>query len=559
MTRLSELPVVTIDCQATGASPEHGNLLELGWARMRADDPEPPRAQAELVLLPLGESIPSAVARLTGITDDDLEDACTPGAAWKALRKDAVGIGVAVMHYARFEESFLRPLHAQMAPRQDFPFEVLCTHAIARRLWPDLPRCGLRAVAGYLGYPAEQLRRSSGHVGATAHVWRHVVPQLATEHGVQDLATLREWLTQAVNRSGVRAYPMPRDKRLALPEAPGVYRMLRSNGDILYVGKATSLRRRVNGYFQKQSKIPERTLEMLSQARDLDISTTATGLEAALLETDEIKRHAPPYNVALRGTGRSLWYAARGFSSLAPEPSVHHSIGPLSSAWWPGRYAALLQALTGGDNEQKALVAALGRGAADADPGVIGRGLDELRHRLPPGGFADDRTMMRFGAMRWAERRAEASQELDCDQAETAPDQDERPWDAARVLEALQDLIAVVAHSVRRAVWLRRLSESTVAWSEPGRGAARHVLVLTRGQVQTRARIAPGALPPLAPGWSRGAAERFASFDLATYDRLRVLTTELRRLASARAGVEIRVDRGQPIKGARLQRTLDWV
>ena len=83
----------------------------------------------------------------------------------------------------------------------------------------------------------------------------------------------------------------PRDVRLALPDGPGVYRMLRISGDVLYVGKATSLHHRVNSYFRKQKGIHERTLEMLSQARDLSFVVTESPLEAALLEPDEIKRH----------------------------------------------------------------------------------------------------------------------------------------------------------------------------------------------------------------------------------------------------------------------------
>ena len=593
MTRLSELDVVVIDCQATGASPEHGELLELGWATLRPtqadDDPRggkaryfapagaggpmtaspawgegreaPPYGQvakAELVLLPLGESIPPPVARLTGLTEDDLEDARTPGEVWASLRADAAGIDVAVIHYARFEESFLRPLHGAMVLGAAFPFEVICTHAIARRLWPDLPRCGLRAVAGYLGMSAETLRRSAGHVEATLFVWREVVSRLVTERGVETLSDLRDWLEAPVERSGVRVYPMPRDKRLALPTAPGVYRMLRSNGDVLYVGKASSLRRRVNSYFQKQSGIPERTLEMLSQARDVDVSPTSTVLEAALLEADEIKQHAPPYNVALRGTGRSLWYAAPGFASLAPDPSARHPIGPLSSSWWPGRYAALLQALQGGDGDDRALVAALGHGADEAEVAVLERGLEELRHRLPPGGFTNDRVMMRFGALRWEERKAEAALP-DCDDTPDAEAEEEPHWDVPRVLSALEDLILVVAHAIRRAAWLRRLSEASIAWSEPGRGAARHVLVLARGRVEARERIAPGALPPSPPGATRSASQRYASFDLATYDRLRVLTTELRRLVGTQAPVTIRLGPGRPLTGTRLARTLDWV
>ena len=60
---------------------------------------------------------------------------------------------------------------------------------------------------------------------------------------------------------------MPREVRLSLPDAPGIYRMLRTDDSVLYVGKAASLHHRVNSYFRKQNGIPERSLEMLSQAR----------------------------------------------------------------------------------------------------------------------------------------------------------------------------------------------------------------------------------------------------------------------------------------------------
>src|SRR5205085_7872367 len=125
--------------------------------------------------------------------------------------------------------------------------------------------------------------------------------------GVDSIEALATWLAEPAPKSRKRMYPMPRATRLALPDSPGVYRMLRTSGDVLYVGKATSLRKRVNQYFQKQSGIPDRMLEMLSQARELDVTPTASALEAALLETDEIKRLAPPFNQALLHANRTPW------------------------------------------------------------------------------------------------------------------------------------------------------------------------------------------------------------------------------------------------------------
>lgn len=79
------------------------------------------------------------------------------------------------------------------------------------------------------------------------------------------------------------------------PNAPGVYRFLDANGDILYIGRATSLRSRVGQYFTK--RIDARIAEMVSLARDVRYEQTDTVLEAVILEANLIKKHWPKYNV----------------------------------------------------------------------------------------------------------------------------------------------------------------------------------------------------------------------------------------------------------------------
>ncbi len=84
-----------------------------------------------------------------------------------------------------------------------------------------------------------------------------------------------------------------------LPSRPGVYRMQDARGDVLYVGKAKSLKSRVINYTQV-SKLPKRLQRMISQTRNMTIVTTRTEAEALLLEAQLIKRFRPPYNVLLR-------------------------------------------------------------------------------------------------------------------------------------------------------------------------------------------------------------------------------------------------------------------
>ena len=84
-----------------------------------------------------------------------------------------------------------------------------------------------------------------------------------------------------------------------LPTRPGVYRMQDSRGDVLYVGKARSLKARVGSYVQ-MNRLPRRLLRMVAQTRSMIIVTTGSEAEALLLEAQLIKKFRPAYNVLLR-------------------------------------------------------------------------------------------------------------------------------------------------------------------------------------------------------------------------------------------------------------------
>ncbi|MDO5651226.1 MAG: excinuclease ABC subunit UvrC [Moraxella sp.] len=84
-----------------------------------------------------------------------------------------------------------------------------------------------------------------------------------------------------------------------LPNLPGVYKMLGKQGEILYVGKAKSLKSRVNSYFAKTITHPK-THALVQRIHDIEIIVVRGETEALLLEQNLIKAHRPPYNVVLR-------------------------------------------------------------------------------------------------------------------------------------------------------------------------------------------------------------------------------------------------------------------
>ncbi len=84
-----------------------------------------------------------------------------------------------------------------------------------------------------------------------------------------------------------------------LTQRPGVYRMYDAKGELLYVGKARNLRRRVSSYFQKTAK-DAKTMALVSLIDHVEVTVTNTETEALILENNLIKQHRPRYNILLR-------------------------------------------------------------------------------------------------------------------------------------------------------------------------------------------------------------------------------------------------------------------
>jgi DNA polymerase-3 subunit epsilon len=538
---LAELDVLLVDCQATAAAPR-GHLLEIGWGRGRTAV-----THARLIALPDGEHIPPPVARITGISEHMMRDAVEAHLAWLELSGHAGDVEQptpTVIHFAQFEEPFLRRLAAGV-----FPLDVVCTREIARRLLPNLPRCGLRALTGYFGRGIGPLRRSTDHVEATAFVWRELVRLLDAE-GVSTWTALHDWLGGTTRRTSRqrRVWPMPRTVRLSAPHASGIYRMLRTDGSVLYVGKAASLHHRVNSYFRKQHGVTERMLEMLSQARAISFDVTASPLEAALLESDEIKRHRPPYNIALTIHDRALWFASPDLSTRSSQPSRHCPLGPVASAETLDQFVALAQA----DH------AALASAPWGPDAGTFKVGYERLCATHPEMQRTDisaHAQLLRLGTRLWREGR----RDRDLDEDDT---NDASPgvstWTPEFVQVSLEWLALRAALARRRATWLTRLADSSVVWREPG-GTCARLIVIENGEVVLSTAVEVNATPPIPPGYRRSVTARREAFTLASFDRLRVLTTELKRLIAAGAPVALRLGAGPALDEPRLASALWWV
>jgi len=81
----------------------------------------------------------------------------------------------------------------------------------------------------------------------------------------------------------------------SFPESPGVYLMYNAKNEIIYIGKATSLRHRVLSYFQKN--LPDKTAKQMHEVCSIDFQETDSTVEAIFLESRLIKKHSPQYNI----------------------------------------------------------------------------------------------------------------------------------------------------------------------------------------------------------------------------------------------------------------------
>jgi DNA polymerase III epsilon subunit-like protein len=562
---LSELEVWVIDCQTTGASPAHGVVLEIGWARVTANRASVERSEAHWVALPPGERVTARVRELTGF--DEALASATLGAqeVWQRLRasmEHAPRVPAAI-HFASFELAFLRDWADRFEPGGPFPLDAVCLHAIATRLYPDLPRQSLRALAGYLGHGLDLTRRCSAHVEATAFIWQRLATELGTR-GVHTWEELARFLAAPKPRRGKkRHFPLPSARYRGLPDAPGVYRFLRANGDLLYVGKAASLKKRVSGHFTAGAATTPRALEMLAQIHDVQITRTPTVLEAALLENEEIKARKPLYNLQLTNDGAS-WFASGRLDSVRPAPDAEHRRGPLPSTFSVRAVYAIRELLAGVEATRlmRAIaVATAERWAPDAPVFAAGFARFVERHVGPVAPSDPRRALLLCARRLLATARLPGAREEDAENVGDELTASPSRWDPDRVLRHLERAVAHGHQLLDRARWLCLLCDSIVVFREPGSDLSRR-LTLWGGRLLDASDAAPDGHVSIEQDRAhptkrmRPLALRQSLLDRAHYDRLRTLTTELKRIQRDGGEAGVRVAHGRWLRGGALGRVL---
>ncbi|WP_374029702.1 GIY-YIG nuclease family protein [Bdellovibrio bacteriovorus] len=526
---LKNLPVLFLDLQTTGAKPDTANILEMAWGSKT-------KKLSYLVQQPEGESIPRRIQYITGIFEEDMDEAQRLSDVLKVLKDfiaEHVGLHpVAVIHFAQFEKPFL--LDAYEKIQEEMPFSILCTHEIAKRLFPNLPTRGIKGLAGYFGFPSGELKRGDNHVQATEVIWNGLADALETK-GITSLETLQQWLQETPKAARVKyEYPLPKEKRLSLPKQPGIYRMISRWGEVLYVGKATSLHDRVNSYFRGQKNRDTRKLEMLTQVWDLHVTPVSSPLEAALLETDEIKRLDPPYNVSLKVGARSMAFFNRDFTSVSHEHDEEHCIGPFSNSMVLDSMLKLNHSLTCEEFDENMFYEPI-----DAELLKDGFELFCQRHEVDKLSFTSMRSILALGLswVRGLNEEDDVEEDIETEESEVTATEASSPSEGDEDVESEEELeVELTAediadkferHFIRAARAYLRTKKLTRLLNVDIQFELKSPVILKIRQ----GNIVHEDSPITAKSWK--------NLSIETYDRMTVLYTELEKLRAQDCNLKI--------------------
>lgn len=327
---LRDTTFVVVDLETTGGRPTAtpvgpaDAITEIGAVKVRAG-----KVLGEFAtLVDPQRAIPPQIVRLTGITTAMVHDAPTIAAVLPMFLEFAKG-AVLVAHNAGFDTGFLRAAAEQCGIAWPRP-PVLCTVRLARRVLTreEAPSVRLGTLAQLVGSATRPTHRALDDARATVDVLHALIERVGNQ-GVHTYSDLRSYLP---NVSGAQ-----RSKRVLaqrLPNRPGVYLFRGPTGEVLYVGTATDLRRRVGQYFNG-SDPRTRMKEMVALAGTVDHVECAHALEAGVRELRLLAAHAPPYNRRSRFPHRWWWVVVTDEAyprlSAVRAPRHDRAIGPFRS------------------------------------------------------------------------------------------------------------------------------------------------------------------------------------------------------------------------------------
>lgn len=262
-----------VDVETTGGSYQKARLTEVA---IYLFDGEKIIREFTTLINP-EQPIPFMITKLTGITDEMVANAPKFFEVAKEIVEITEG-AIFVGHNVSFDYNFIRNEFKSLG--YNFKRQTICTVKMSRKILPGLLSYSLGNLCNSIGIEINNRHRAGGDALATTYLLKRL---LDTD------AELMQGQIQQIPE-------IVKD----VPEETGVYYLHDENGNIIYVGKSLNIYERIQQHFRNSET--SKALEMSNRIASVSYEITGSELLALLLESDEIKKHKPPYNRAQRRT-----------------------------------------------------------------------------------------------------------------------------------------------------------------------------------------------------------------------------------------------------------------
>jgi len=296
MNSFWDVPIIVVDVETTGHDATSNRITEIACVVVRGGE----IIEEFTSLVNPHQFIPEFISDMTGISNAMVFNAPEAEEVFAKVNELlTIPEAVFAAHNVQFDWKFVQETMKRCGLKPP-DMTQLCTYKLAKRLLPKEAKKNVGALAQYYDIEIIDRHRALGDAQATARFMVCLLEEAEKEYELETLDELLHFQNKRLPATKITATIQKRVEGFLaqLPSTPGVYRMLGAGGDLLYIGKAKSLKDRVRSYFQTSAQLPPKIAKMIRYVHSIEWEESGSELSALMHESKEIKRHKPPFNTA---------------------------------------------------------------------------------------------------------------------------------------------------------------------------------------------------------------------------------------------------------------------
>ena len=294
-----------VDIETTGSYASANGITEIS---IHVYDGEKVVEQFETLINPQ-QPIPYFIQAMTGITDTMVSDA----PHFEDVAEKIFSIlqnNIFVAHNVSFDYSFVNA-HLKTCG-YELNSKKLCTVRLSRKIFPGFASYSLGKLCDSLDIKISNRHRAGGDTAATVKVFELLLQNDKEQHIAKAL--------QRNSKDAILPPNVPKEHFEALPYTAGIYYFHNEKGKVVYVGKATNIKYRVNSHFSNNSQSRQKQ-NFMQHVYSISYQSCGTELMACILESTEIKKRWPIFNTSQKRWedvyGLFLYEDQNGYQRLA--------------------------------------------------------------------------------------------------------------------------------------------------------------------------------------------------------------------------------------------------